>query len=77
MTQDNETFEDKLKQLNDIVNNLENGKLSLEKSIEEFKKGIKISKELEKTLTEAEDTVTKIIDNQDEEKLFNSKDGDE
>ena len=45
----------------EIVKNLETGNVPLEEAMEKFKKGVTLSKELEKTLSEAEETVTKIM----------------
>ena len=47
-------FEEKIKQLEEIVEKLESGEVSLEESIELFKKGTKLSLECKKTLDEAQ-----------------------
>ncbi len=47
-------FEEKIKQLEEIVKTLELGEVSLEESIELFKKGTKLSLECKKTLDEAQ-----------------------
>ena len=48
------TFEENLKELEDIATNLESGDLGLDEAIKEFEKGIKLSKECSNKLDEAE-----------------------
>ena len=54
--------------LEKIVAELENGKLSLDESVSKFEEGIKISKECNKTLEEAEKKITILINNDGETK---------
>lgn len=58
---DKKTFEDNLADLEKIVADLEAGNVPLEEAMEKFKKGVTLSKDLEKTLSDAEATVTKIM----------------
>ena len=51
------SFEDGLDQLEQVVKKLEDGELSLEKSLELFEKGVKLSKSCHKQLREAEHKV--------------------
>lgn len=67
---DNLTFEEKMDQLEAIVSHLEQGNVSLEESINQFKMGIDLSKELQTTLNQAEKTITKIIDDNEQEVDF-------
>ncbi|WP_279080557.1 exodeoxyribonuclease VII small subunit [Lactobacillus apis] len=55
-------FEEELNELQKIVSNLENGNVALEDALTEFQTGVKLSKDLDKRLTEAEKTVAKLID---------------
>ncbi|AWM73865.1 MULTISPECIES: exodeoxyribonuclease VII small subunit [Lactobacillus] len=55
-------FEEELNELQKIVSNLENGNVALEDALTEFQTGVKLSKDLNKRLTEAEETVAKLID---------------
>lgn len=55
-------FEEQLKELQEIVTNLENGNVALDDALKEFQAGVKISRELDKKLTEAEETVANLID---------------
>lgn len=55
-------FESQLKDLEEIVTNLENGDVPLEKALTQFQKGVKISRDLDKKLTQAEETVAKLVD---------------
>ncbi|MQS75044.1 exodeoxyribonuclease VII small subunit [Companilactobacillus halodurans] len=61
MAEKKKTFEENLADLEAIVTNLESGNVPLEEAMEKFKKGVTLSKELEKTLSDAEQTVTKIM----------------
>ena len=60
------SFEEQMEELEEIVDELEKGELSLEDSVSKFEQGIKISKECNKTLEEAEKKIT-ILVNQDGE----------
>lgn len=55
-------FEQQLVELQNIVNKLESGNVPLEDALTEFQAGVKLSQDLEKKLTEAEQTVAKLID---------------
>lgn len=61
-TQNNKTFEEKMTELETIVNQLEQGNVSLEESMDKFKIGIKLSEQLQDTLTKAEHTMAKMMD---------------
>jgi exodeoxyribonuclease VII small subunit len=54
-------FEKKLTRLEDIVTKMEGGDLSLEDSLKLFEEGVKHSRELQKTLTEAEEKVKVLL----------------
>lgn len=51
------SFEKKLTELEQILSHLENVDIELEKSLEEYKKGMAIADELKKYLTEFENKV--------------------
>ena len=55
-------FEEQLTNLEQIVQNLENGNVPLEDALKEFQEGVKISRDVEKKLNSAEETVDKLID---------------
>ncbi|MGT2741938.1 exodeoxyribonuclease VII small subunit [Streptococcus plurextorum] len=55
------TFEEQLQELEAIVTRLENGDVTLEDAISEFQKGMQLSKDLQKTLTQAEKTIVKVM----------------
>ena len=55
------TFEENLQDLEAIVTKLENGDVALEDAISEFQKGMILSKELQKTLDQAEKTLVKVM----------------
>ena len=50
-----------MEELENIVAELEKGELSLEDSVSKFEEGIKISKECNKTLEEAEKKITILV----------------
>lgn len=54
-------FEENLADLEAIVQKLENGDVALEEAIAEFQKGIQLSKDLQKTLDQAEKTLVKVM----------------
>lgn len=74
---DNLTFEEKMAQLEQIVDQLEQGNVPLEKALIQFQKGMKLGKELQDELQNAEKTVTQVIDDQGNEKPFEKDDPDE
>ena len=50
----NKSIEAKLIELEEILEDLESGKLELDDALKKFEKGIKLSRECQKTLEEAE-----------------------
>ncbi|MGL6297971.1 MAG: exodeoxyribonuclease VII small subunit [Methanobacteriaceae archaeon] len=66
------SFEEKLKELESVVSELEGGNLSLEESIVKFEEGMKLSKECNKILEGAEKRINVLTqsDNGIEEKEF-------
>lgn len=70
MSKNNKTFEENLQELETIVAKLENGDVALEEAIAEFQKGMSLSKELQKTLQEAEKTLVKVMQADGTEKGF-------
>ncbi len=69
---ENETFEKGLEELENIAIELERGNLSLEKAIETFERGIKLSKECSEKLDKAEKRINILVqtDNGLEEQNF-------
>lgn len=61
MSKTTKTFEEYLQDLEQIVAKLENGDVALEDAIAEFQKGMLLSKELQKTLQDAEKTLVKVV----------------
>lgn len=54
-------FEKKLKRLEEIVEKMETGDLSLDDSLKSFEEGVKLSKECHVQLTEAEQKVKLLV----------------
>lgn len=59
------TFENAMKQLEQIVQELESGNLSLEDSIKKFEEGMKLSKFCSAKLDETEQKITLLLKDQD------------
>lgn len=70
------TFEQDMKNLEEIVKRLEQGDIPLEEAIEKFKQGMDLSKKLQNTLLQAEETLTKVIDDNGDEQLFERENED-
>ena len=69
-------FEQQLKNLEDLVASLESGNLSLEDSMKSFEQGIKVARECQRALKEAEQKV-EILTRQGDELVsshYNSED---
>lgn len=58
---ENKSFEQLLKELQDIVSSLESGKLSLEESVKKYQEGMAISLECKKRLDQAKEVVVKKV----------------
>ncbi|WP_407332408.1 exodeoxyribonuclease VII small subunit [Enterovibrio sp. 27052020O] len=54
---ENMTFEETLKELDTIVNGLENGDLPLDTALKQFERGISLARQGQKTLSDAEQRV--------------------
>lgn len=61
-------FEDKMNRLNEIVDILEKGEVSMDESIKLYEEGLKLSKELKTELKSFEDRISELNKgNQDEQ----------
>lgn len=65
------SFEDNMQKLENIVAELEKGDLNLDESISKFEEGIKISKECNKMLEDAEKKITILLEKDGEVKEEN------
>lgn len=62
MTKEKEVkFEEKLKELETIINELESGEIDLDSSIEKYTTAMKLVKECDKKLKSVEEKVNKIV----------------
>ena len=59
------TFEQAIEDLEKIVTDLEAGELPLDKSVENFKKGMELSNYCSKLLDEAEKTISILVEQRD------------
>ena len=62
------SFEEQIQELEKIINELENGKLNLDDSVIKFEEGMKISKECNKMLENAEKKITILLNDENGEK---------
>jgi exodeoxyribonuclease VII small subunit len=60
--EDEISFEEALKRLEEIVSSLENGQLSLDESLSVFEEGIRLSKLCNKKLVETKQKVEKLME---------------
>ena len=65
---DNNNFEESMKDLELIVEKLENGEQNLEKSLQLFEEGVEISKKLNDQLKNAEKKVSELMNTSKESK---------
>ena len=61
-------FEENMEKLEKIVTDLEKGELNLDDSVKKFEEGIKLSKECNKILEEAEKKITILLEENGETK---------
>lgn len=69
------SFEEQMEELEKIVTELENGELNLDDSVAKFEEGIKISKECNKMLEDAQKRITILLNQNGEmtETAFNTE----
>lgn len=67
MSKQTKTFEENLAELEGIVRRLEQGDVALEEALSAFQEGVKLSKDLQKTLAAAEKTLVKMMQADGEE----------
>lgn len=59
----NNNFEESMKKLETIVEELENGNLNLDESVKKFEDGMKIAKQCNNMLEDAEKKITILLEN--------------
>lgn len=64
MTTENKSFEAMMQELEQIVTKLDSDTISLEESMSLYQQGMALSKSCEKTLKEAEEKVSKLMENE-------------
>ena len=62
---DNLTYEESMKELEQVVKDLESNELTLDESIDKFEKGMKLSKHCSELLEGAEKKITLLIEKED------------
>ena len=73
MTDKNKSFDEILKELESIVDSMDDGSLKLEQTIESYEKGIKLIKQAQLSLKGFEKKI-KILNEKNELEDFNDKD---
>jgi exodeoxyribonuclease VII small subunit len=63
--EETESFEQAVTELEEIVNKLEKGELTLDESIQYFQRGVELTKYCSKKLDEAERSITMLIEGED------------
>ena len=61
------TFEEQLKELEEVIKGMQNPELTLDESMKLYKKGVKLTESCQKELTKAEGQLKKLTQNLDEE----------
>lgn len=64
------SFEDNLKKLQETVNSLESGNVSLDKAIQQFKVGTGLATKLHAQLANAKHTIAHTVDSQGHETIY-------
>ena len=59
-------FENSLAELESLVEQLESGELSLDESLRQFKRGVELTRHCQGVLTQAQQTVEKLLDIEDD-----------
>ncbi len=77
MSNDNElSFEEAMEKLEDIVDTLEEGNIPLEKAINYYQEGMKLSKLCHDKLTNVQEQMVQIMNEQGELELFDLQEED-
>ena len=63
-------FEDKMKELESLINELENGEIDLDDSIEKYTKAMKLIKECDAELKTVEKQISKLVTEENETEEF-------
>ena len=61
-----DNFEESMKKLEEIVTELENGNLNLDESVSKFEEGMKLAKQCNHILEDAEKKITILLENNGE-----------
>lgn len=69
-------FENALKELESLVEQLESGELNLDQSLERFKRGVELTRHCQDVLDKAQQTVEQLLNPDDESSAAPLDDGD-
>ena len=73
MAKKEETFEEKLSKLDEIVKKLERGDIPLDDAVKEFNSAMKLAKECDEKLKKAEESLNKLIEEDGSMSDFNAE----
>ena len=73
MAKKEETFEEKLSKLDEIVKKLERGDIPLDDAVNEFNSAMKLAKECDEKLKKAEESLNKLIEEDGSMSDFNAE----
>ncbi|MBW1605641.1 exodeoxyribonuclease VII small subunit [Lactobacillus sp. Sy-1] len=72
---DQPSFEQNMQKLEQIVQQLEQGNVPLEQALKQFQAGVQLSSELQATLNNAENKLTKVMNANNQEEPFDRDQG--
>lgn len=75
-SQDLPDFEKSLEELESLIEQLESGDLSLDQSLQQFKRGVELTRHCQGVLEKAQQTVEQLIDPSDESTAVPFESGD-
>jgi len=70
MAEEDKTFDESLTKLEKIVEKLEQGDIPLEEALDKFQEGITLSRDLKKTLQDAEEKLAKTVSEDGNEEIL-------
>ncbi|MBF7074703.1 exodeoxyribonuclease VII small subunit [Glaciecola sp. MH2013] len=76
MTDQTTSFESAMKELEDIVTEMERGDIALEDSLKKFERGIQLARQSQQQLKSAEQKVQVLMQNNGEESLSSFEQGE-
>lgn len=73
MVKKNESYEELIKKLEEIINTMENKELTLNEAVKNYEEGVTTSNKLYKILNEAEGKIKVIMEGKEEDFIYNKE----